>query len=448
MKEGESPEKFILDLDIMREKLESLGEKISDERFLKDIISKLPMSKEEGQLCPYQLKRPEWTAKIGLKDDPLTVEELATELQQLYIQMYPKRAGEDGDVEDEEEEEEEEEVEGDRALAAYNNGQVKKKCFRCGDWGHLARKCPKVGASGGGQYSGRGYSGGQYSGGGQYQGNRYGQGFGGRASGLMNQQWRPREVRKCHHCGKLGHIKEYCWQLHGGPNTGGPNNTGRVSEQQMRNSENIRQQETTRERKNHSDEAGNVGQESKVDHEIVLHAGVIMELVKKGMMDIMVIHPEVVEVDEVVLSEEEFEVDEVVESIEEECPEELNVCEVEQVLVMKESIGICDDEDWWEAYLVTADATMCPIADIEEAKFAGGSTIKDEEQANNDSGWEVVKKKQKPRKTVKLDDNKNSVNLQKYGEKENFGDKMKKKEKKETISFNPTVSNNNRQVKS
>jgi len=233
----------------------------------------------------------------------------------------------------------------------------------------------------------------------------------------MNQQWRP--VRKCHHCGKLGHIKEYCWQLHGGPNTGGPNNTGRVPEQRI--SENSGQ-EATRERENHSKEAGNVGQESKVEHEIVLHAGVIMELAKKGMMDIMVVRPEVIEVDEVVLSGEEFEVeiDEVVESIEEECPEEPNICEVEQALVMKENIEVGDDEDWWEAYLATADATMCPIADIEEAKFAGGSTIKDEEQANanNDIGWEVVKKKQKPRKAVKSDDKvKKSVNLQKYGVK-------------------------------
>jgi len=176
----------------------------------------------------------------------------------------------------------------------------------------------------------------------------------------MNQQWRP--VRKCHHCGKLGHIKEYCWQLHGGPNTGGPNNTGRGSEQ-MRTSENIGQQEATRERENNSKEAGNVGQET-VDHEIVLHAGVIMELAKKGMMDITVVCPEIIEVDEVVLSEEEIEVeiDEVAEGIED-CPEEPNICEVEQALVMKENIEVGNDEDWWEAYLATADATMCPIAD-------------------------------------------------------------------------------------
>ena len=196
----------------------------------------------------------------------------------------------------------------------------------------------------------------------------------------------------------------------------------------MRNSE----QEAARERE--TEEAGNVGQESKVEHEIVLHAGAIMELAKKGMMDIMVVCPEVIEVDEVVLSEEEFEVeeDEVAESIED-CPEEPNICKAEQALVMKENIEVGNDEDWWEAYLATADATMCPIADIEEAKFAGGlATTKDEQaNANNDSEWEVVKKKQKPKK---------NVNLQKYGDKVDSG---VKKEKKKTTSFNPTKSNTN-----
>ena len=39
----------------------------------------------------------------------------------------------------------------------------------------------------------------------------------------MNQ-WnlRPREPRKCHYCGKIGHIKDNCWALHGGPNTRRP----------------------------------------------------------------------------------------------------------------------------------------------------------------------------------------------------------------------------------
>ena len=63
--------------------------------------------------------------------DPLTVEDLTTELQKLYMTMYPKK---DEDDEEDDEEEDEEEEQSEKALAAYNSGQVKKKCFRCGQW--------------------------------------------------------------------------------------------------------------------------------------------------------------------------------------------------------------------------------------------------------------------------------------------------------------------------
>ena len=43
-------------------------------------------------------------------------------------------------------------------------------------------------------------------------------------TGKVGNQWnlRPREPRKCHYCGKIGHIKDNCWALHGGPNTTRP----------------------------------------------------------------------------------------------------------------------------------------------------------------------------------------------------------------------------------
>ena len=41
--------------------------------------------------------------------------------------MYPKK---DEDEEEDEEEEDAEEEQSEKALAAYNSGQVKKKCFR------------------------------------------------------------------------------------------------------------------------------------------------------------------------------------------------------------------------------------------------------------------------------------------------------------------------------
>ena len=43
--------------------------------------------------------------------------------------MYPKK---DEDDEEDDAEEDEEEEQSEKALAAYNSGQVKKKCFRCG----------------------------------------------------------------------------------------------------------------------------------------------------------------------------------------------------------------------------------------------------------------------------------------------------------------------------
>ena len=67
-------------------------------------------------------------------------------------------------------------VQSEKALAAYNSGQVKKKCFRCGQWGHISRMCPQIKATGGGNQHGQG---------------RYSQGPG----GPMNQ-WNSRPTSK------------------------------------------------------------------------------------------------------------------------------------------------------------------------------------------------------------------------------------------------------------
>ena len=92
MKEKESPETFILGMEIMRSKLENLGEVIPEDKFIKDLISKLPKSKAAGQLSPYQLKADAWKVRVGAVVDPLTVEDLTTaELQKLYMTMYPKK---------------------------------------------------------------------------------------------------------------------------------------------------------------------------------------------------------------------------------------------------------------------------------------------------------------------------------------------------------------------
>ena len=64
---------------------------IPEDKFIKDLISKLPKSKAAGQLSPYQLKADAWKARVGAVVDPLTVEDLTTELQKLYMTMYPTR---------------------------------------------------------------------------------------------------------------------------------------------------------------------------------------------------------------------------------------------------------------------------------------------------------------------------------------------------------------------
>ena len=92
--------------------------------------------------------------------------------------MYPKK---DEDDEEDDEEEDEEEEQSEKALAASNSGQVKKKCFRCGQWGHISRMCPQIGATGGG--------------------NQYGQGrYSSQGPGGPMNQWnsRPREPKPSH----------------------------------------------------------------------------------------------------------------------------------------------------------------------------------------------------------------------------------------------------------
>jgi len=77
--------------------------------------------------------------------------------------------------------------------AAFRGGQFKKKCFKCGDWGHPAKFCPNKGSTGTAN-----------------------------SNSHSRDSNNKKEDRKCHHCGKVGHIKANCWRLHGG----GPNSSG------------------------------------------------------------------------------------------------------------------------------------------------------------------------------------------------------------------------------
>jgi hypothetical protein len=57
MKEDENPEVFITKLELLKVKLEKHKFKIDDKDFIIDVLAKLPKSKREGDLGPYQVRR-------------------------------------------------------------------------------------------------------------------------------------------------------------------------------------------------------------------------------------------------------------------------------------------------------------------------------------------------------------------------------------------------------
>ena len=131
----------------------------------------------------------------------------------------------------------------------------------------------------------------------------------------MNQ-WnsRPREPRKCHYCGKIGHIKDNCWALHGGPNTRQPEqpygNRGQDTGAP-------RHQEGGRDA-HQEEEVANVCHEAEqgVDYEIVLHAEEMTLPIIGGVMSM-----EGYFADEIVPETSEFDVEDYSEVVDEECVE-------------------------------------------------------------------------------------------------------------------------------
>jgi len=76
---------------------------------------------------------------------------------------------------------------------------------------------------------------------------------------------------------------------------------------------------------------------------------------------------------------------------------ELTGCDEELGMVARDVMSENKDEDdWWNAYIATAEATMCPVSETEGANFAGYTDVKarkDEinKEIDSNDGWQVVK---------------------------------------------------------
>jgi len=104
-------------------------------------------------------------------------------------------------------------------------------------------------------------------------------------------------------------------------------------------------------------------------------------------------------------------------------------------MVARDVMSKKDEDDWWGAYIATAEATMCPVVETEGANFAGNTDVKarkDEvnKEIDNNDGWQVVKRKQsKPKKGTKVktgEEGMGEVNLSKNGEKRVKKERVKK----------------------
>ena len=156
----DDPDVWISNLEDLRIRLEQQGSTIADVDFMIHLLNNLPKDYEISQS----------KLEDRLDDiDPLTIEEIRTELNLKFQRMNLKRS-----VDQEYEEEE-------TALFA---GNFKGTCHGCGKMGHKKMNCPE---------------------------NR------GNGDSKTRRDFKNRTNKKCAHCGKTGHRSEKCWIKFGRP---------------------------------------------------------------------------------------------------------------------------------------------------------------------------------------------------------------------------------------
>ena len=163
----DDPDVWITNLEDLRVKMELQGSSMSDIDFMIHILNNLPKE--------YEVSQAKLEDRINDESNPLTIEEIRTELNLKFTRMSPKTRA-DADEEDDEGEE-----------AALFAGGFKGICHGCGERGHKKYNCPEAGNR-----------------------NKF-------SHESATREFRKRSTMKCAHCGKHGHTEDVCWHKHGKP---------------------------------------------------------------------------------------------------------------------------------------------------------------------------------------------------------------------------------------
>ena len=161
----DDPDIWITNLEDLRMRLEVQGSKISDVDFMIHVLNNLPRE--------YEVSQAKLEDRLNDDIDPLTIEEIRTELNLKFSRMNPKK-----NVETEAEESDE---------TALFGGGFSGTCHGCGERGHKKPDCPKSNSR------------------------NKNSSFGAR------RDFKGKSKKKCAHCGKLGHTDDKCWHKWGKP---------------------------------------------------------------------------------------------------------------------------------------------------------------------------------------------------------------------------------------
>ena len=114
---SEDPDEWITKLESIKTRLQEMKTTISDEDLLIHILNNLPKE--------YEVQQSKLEDKFGNTTNPLTVEEVRSELNLKFMRMHKSDSTEE---------------EADKALAAVGR-KVKTKCTHCGKLGHKSSDC-------------------------------------------------------------------------------------------------------------------------------------------------------------------------------------------------------------------------------------------------------------------------------------------------------------------